>query len=90
MIDLAPAGGPAAGAAGRRVSLCLVVRDEAADLPACLASAREAVDEVVVVDTGSRDGTPELARRAGAVVLDPPVGRRLRRAAEPGGPLRHR
>ena len=55
-----------------RITLCLVVRDEAAELPGCLASARGAVDEVVVVDTGSVDGTPELARAAGAVVLARP------------------
>ncbi len=51
------------------VSLCIVTRDEAALLERCIASARPVVDEVVVVDTGSRDGTPECARRAGARVF---------------------
>lgn len=55
-----------------RVSLCMIVRDEATMLPDCLASAREAVDEIVVVDTGSVDGTPEVAAAAGAKVIHRP------------------
>lgn len=52
------------------ISLCLIVRDEAARLPACLASARALEAEIVVVDTGSVDGTPALARAAGARVRE--------------------
>lgn len=48
----------------------LVVRDEAERLPACLASLRGVVDEVVVHDTGSVDGTVALARAAGAHVVE--------------------
>jgi tetratricopeptide (TPR) repeat protein len=55
-----------------RVSLCLIARDEAELLPGCLASVAGAVDELVVVDTGSADATRELARAAGAVVLERP------------------
>jgi tetratricopeptide (TPR) repeat protein len=55
-----------------RISLCLIVRDEAAMLPGCLASVEGAVDEIVVVDTGSRDETVQLALRAGAKVLELP------------------
>ena len=51
-----------------RISLCMIVRDEAELLPGCLASVRGVVDEIVLVDTGSRDATPELARAAGARV----------------------
>jgi tetratricopeptide (TPR) repeat protein len=54
------------------ISLAMIVRNEAARLPACLQSVEGAVDEVVVVDTGSRDDTPELARRQGARVYDWP------------------
>lgn len=50
------------------LSACLIVRDEAEMLPDCLASIRSVADEIVVVDTGSTDGTPEIARRAGARV----------------------
>ena len=50
------------------LSLCLIVKNEASRLPACLASAGGLGAEVVVVDTGSTDGTVELARAAGARV----------------------
>lgn len=46
----------------------MIVRDEAANLPRCLASVRALVDEMVVVDTGSTDATCELALAAGARV----------------------
>ena len=54
------------------VTLCLIVRDEAAFLPGCLASVAGAVDRVVVVDTGSTDDTPRLAQQAGATVVSFP------------------
>jgi hypothetical protein len=47
----------------------LIVRDEAGTLPRCLAALAGLVDEIVVHDTGSVDGTVELARRAGALVV---------------------
>jgi len=63
----------------------VITRDEAVDLPACLASVSWA-NEVVVVDHGSVDGTPELARRAGASVLEtedwPGFGAQKQRALE--------
>ena len=61
-------------AAGRRphVSLCMIVRNEEENLPACLASAADLVDEVVVVDTGSRDRTREVAAGFGARVYEFP------------------
>ena len=46
----------------------MIVRDEARHLAACLESARPWVQELIVVDTGSTDGTPDLARRLGARV----------------------
>lgn len=52
-----------------RVAGCLIVRDEVEFLPDALGSLVGAVDEVVVVDTGSADGTPDLARAAGATVV---------------------
>jgi len=55
-----------------RISLCLIARDEEAMLPDCLASARQAVDEIVLVDTGSTDRTMEIARAAGAKVVEMP------------------
>jgi tetratricopeptide (TPR) repeat protein len=59
-----------AGGSRQRVSLCLIVKNEEANLPDCLASAAGLADEVVVVDTGSADRTRELAARAGARVFD--------------------
>ncbi len=47
----------------------MIVRNEAGRLAACLASARPAVDEIIVVDTGSADGTQQLARAEGARVV---------------------
>ncbi len=52
------------------VSLCLIVRNEARFLEACLASCAGAHDEIVVVDTGSTDGTQDLARAHGAKLVE--------------------
>jgi FkbM family methyltransferase len=54
------------------VSLCVIVKNEEANLPACLGSARDLVDEMIVVDTGSTDRTKELAAGFGARVFDFP------------------
>jgi glycosyltransferase involved in cell wall biosynthesis/tetratricopeptide (TPR) repeat protein len=54
----------------RLIGACLIVKDEEKTLPGCLASIRGLVDEIVVYDTGSTDGTVELARRAGARVVE--------------------
>src|SRR5260370_10160931 len=52
------------------VSLTMTVRNEEASLAACLSSVADLVDEIVVVDTGSTDGTKEMAARFGARVFD--------------------
>ena len=46
-----------------RVSAALIVRDESAFIESCLHSLVDTVDEIVIVDTGSRDNTIEIARR---------------------------
>ena len=51
------------------LSLIVITRDAAVDLAACIASAPFAA-ETVVVDSGSRDDTVAVARRAGARVVD--------------------
>ena len=53
-----------------RMSLTMIVRDEEHNLSACLDSAADLFDEIIVVDTGSVDRTPEIARSYGARVFD--------------------
>src|SRR3979411_386218 len=55
-----------------RVSLCMIVKNEAANLPACLASIQGLPPEIVVVDTGSTDHTRDIALQFGAKVYDFP------------------
>jgi glycosyltransferase involved in cell wall biosynthesis/GT2 family glycosyltransferase len=52
------------------VSLTMIVRDEANNLPNCLRSVDGLFDEIVVVDTGSKDDTRDIARQFGARVFD--------------------
>lgn len=54
-----------------QVSVCaaMIVRDEQYFLPGCLASLAGRVDEIVIVDTGSRDATIEIANDAANVRL---------------------
>jgi hypothetical protein len=51
------------------LSAALIVRDEQAHLAACLDRLTEVVDQVVVVDTGSLDDSPAIARACGAELL---------------------
>ena len=51
------------------VSVAMIVRNEEEMLPGCLSTV-ERDCEVVIVDTGSTDGTKAIARAAGAKVSD--------------------
>ena len=51
-----------------KLCLCTIVKNEAQTLPACLRSAQDVVDDMVVLDTGSSDRTPEVAQEYGARV----------------------
>jgi hypothetical protein len=55
-------------AGSESISLCMIVKDEEACLARCLASAKPAVHELIVVDTGSTDKTVEIATAFGAKV----------------------
>jgi glycosyltransferase involved in cell wall biosynthesis len=50
------------------ISVLIPVRNEKANIVACIESVRWA-DEIVVVDSGSTDGTTELAEKNGATVV---------------------
>ena len=52
-----------------KISLCMIARDEEAFLEGCLQSIASCVDQIVVVDTGSTDGTVRIARSHGARVV---------------------
>lgn len=54
-----------------RIAACLIVQNEQQRLPAALASVAFC-DEIVVVDGGSSDRTVEIARAAGATVIENP------------------
>jgi len=52
-----------------RLSICIITLNEAHDLPRLLKSVKGLGDEIVVVDSGSRDRTVEIACAGGARVL---------------------
>jgi glycosyltransferase involved in cell wall biosynthesis len=55
-----------------RISATIITLDEEANLGRCLASLRGVADEVVVLDSGSRDRTGAIAREGGAVFVHQP------------------
>jgi glycosyltransferase involved in cell wall biosynthesis/Flp pilus assembly protein TadD len=59
---------PAVPVGAIHLSLCMIVRNNESTLVPCLASIRPWVDELIVVDTGSTDRTPDIAARHGAQV----------------------
>lgn len=68
------ASGPPVPWAGRtpRITLCMIARDEEEFLGECLRRAQGAFDEFILVDTGSKDRTIEIAESYGAKVLHRP------------------
>jgi GT2 family glycosyltransferase/tetratricopeptide (TPR) repeat protein/2-polyprenyl-3-methyl-5-hydroxy-6-metoxy-1,4-benzoquinol methylase len=68
-LTVAPGGGLLLQRSGVQLSLCLIARDNAGTLAAALESIKPWVDEMVVVDTGSKDDTPKIAERLGARVF---------------------
>lgn len=57
------------------ISAIVPTRNEASALPELLGGLSPEVDEVIVCDGGSTDGTPDIARRLGAVVVEGARGR---------------
>ncbi len=54
----------------KTVSLCMIARDEEATIGMAMKSAMALVDEIIVVDTGSRDNTRIIAEGYGARVVE--------------------
>ena len=57
---------------GATLSACMIVKNEEEFLPRCLESIKDAVDEIIVVDTGSTDRTVEIAESYKAKVYHHP------------------
>ncbi len=55
---------------GYTVSLCMIVKNEEKHIAKCLYSISPLVDEIIVVDTGSKDKTKDIAKAFGAKVFD--------------------
>lgn len=53
-----------------KVSLCMIVKNEADNLLNCLKSVQELVSEAIIIDTGSTDNTKQIAIDWGAKVHD--------------------
>lgn len=51
------------------ITLSMIARDEEAFIASAIESVKDVVDEIIVVDTGSKDRTPAIARELGAKVL---------------------
>jgi glycosyltransferase involved in cell wall biosynthesis len=54
------------------LSIVVLTRDEELNLPACLSSVSDWASQVVIVDSGSSDRTTDIARAAGAEVVEHP------------------
>ena len=50
------------------IAACMIVKNEEEFIQSAIESVQDAVDEIVVVDTGSTDDTVQIAQRAGASV----------------------
>jgi glycosyltransferase involved in cell wall biosynthesis len=56
----------------QKLSAIIIAKNEAANLPRCLASLQGISDEVVVVDSGSTDATPDICASYGARWIEHP------------------
>jgi len=52
------------------ISVCMIVKDNEATLFKCLESIKDIADEIIVVDTGSKDKTKEIAKKFGSKICD--------------------
>lgn len=52
------------------ISLCMIVKNEKEVLERCLSSVMDCFDEIIIVDTGSKDSTKEIARKFTDKIFD--------------------
>jgi (heptosyl)LPS beta-1,4-glucosyltransferase len=52
------------------ITVVIITRNEARNLPRCLASVAGVADEIIVADSGSTDGTQRIAQAAGVRLLE--------------------
>ncbi|MDE5604393.1 MAG: glycosyltransferase family 2 protein [Eubacterium sp.] len=52
------------------ISLCMIVKNEEKVLARCLESIKNAVDEIIIADTGSTDSTKEIAKKYTDKIFD--------------------
>lgn len=55
-----------------KISACIITKNGGASLIRCIKSIKPFVDEIVVVDTGSKDATKFIETELGAKVIDYP------------------
>lgn len=61
-----------------RIAAIVLTKDEERDLPECLQSLQGVASEVYVVDSGSTDGTHQVAKRYGATLIEHPFENQAR------------
>lgn len=54
------------------LSLCIIAKNEEDNISRCIGSCEHIVDEIIVVDTGSKDNTIKIAQSLGAKVISIP------------------
>lgn len=54
------------------ITLCMIVKNEANHLEKCLSSVQGIVSEIIIVDTGSKDNSKDIALKFGAKLIDMP------------------
>jgi glycosyltransferase involved in cell wall biosynthesis len=52
------------------ISLCMLAKDEEKSIARAINSVKQIIDEIIVVDTGSKDKTKQIAESLGAKVYD--------------------
>ena len=70
-----------------RLSVIIPCKNEEEHIRACIVSAQQVADEVLVADSGSTDGTLEIARELGCRIIEREYGtqRRLQELGHPAG-----